>query len=191
MSQIQMTKYNTKLFGEIFPDLETWLEFCTDYDTLVDVITDTNKEILYYLLSAKYTNNPICNWSISQFYLKMASIIFEFGPTWEKRLALQKSIRDMTDADLREASKQVYNEAYNDNTAPSTTTTEEITYINKQNVNKGTRNKLDAYVNQWNSLRSDVSEEFLKKFDVCFMKFLVVPLPTLYYQDEEDEGGNA
>lgn len=178
--------YSTELFGEIFPDLETWQEYCTEFGDLTGVVSTPYLKILYYLLSAKYTNNPICNLSISQFYLKIASIIYEFGPAWEKRLKLQKNIRELTEDELLTGFKQIYNEAYNPNSAPSTNTIDELTYINAQKVNKAKRSKIDAYMLQWEAIRSDVTEDFLRRFKDCFMKFLVVPLPVLYVEDDEE-----
>lgn len=40
-----------------------------------------NVSLLYYLLYARYGNNPIANTDINQFKYKMYSVIFQYGPT--------------------------------------------------------------------------------------------------------------
>lgn len=187
MKTQMIRQYNTQLFGEIFPSLDDWNAFLEDYSQLTNVISQANQELLYYLLSAKYGNDPIVNNSTSQFYIKMATNIYKHAPIWEKKLAIQKNIRELTENDLLVGTKQIFNEAYNPNSSPSTDTTDEITYINRQNVNKTKRNKLDALMLQWDALRRDATEEFIDKFRNCFSPFIIAPCPILYETIEEEE----
>lgn len=182
-----MPRYNTMLFGEIFESLDERKQFLQDYSMFTGVIKAENQELLYYLLTAKYGNDPIINKSLTQFYIKVAINIMEHGPIWEKKMEIQSTIRNFTENDLLIGAKQIYNEAYNPNTAPSTDTTEELPYINTQKVNKNKRNKLDAYSMLYDALRRDATEEFIAKFKNCFSPFIIAPCPIIYETEEEEE----
>lgn len=189
MSMRMISQYNTMLFGEIFETLSDWNNFLTDYSSFVNVISSANRTLLYYLLMAKYGNDPIINKDLNQFYLKIAMNIKMHGPVWEKKDAVQTTIRGLSDDDLIIGAKQIYNEAYNPNEAPSTNTVDEIAYINSQKVSKNKRNKLDAYTLLYDALRKDATEEFIAKFKNCFSPFIVAPCPILYETTEEEENG--
>ena len=55
---------------------------------------------MYYLLYARYGNTPIANYDQTQWKYKMFSIIFQYGPTWEKRLSIQDTLRGLQISDL-------------------------------------------------------------------------------------------
>lgn len=92
-------QYDTKLFTEIWDEAS---EFITDYNTvgIPATISQANATTLYYLLYARYGNTPIANYDENQFKYKVFSIIFQYGPTWEKRLSVQETLRGMQLADL-------------------------------------------------------------------------------------------
>ena len=50
----------------------------------------------YEDIKAKYGNNPIANKDINQFKYKLFSTVFMYGPTWAKRLDIQKILRFFT-----------------------------------------------------------------------------------------------
>ena len=81
-------KFDTKLFTEIWEDSDSFL---ADYQDIgiPTTISTTNATTLYYLLYAKYGNSPIANFDENQFKYKIFTIIFQYGPTWEKRLDIQ------------------------------------------------------------------------------------------------------
>lgn len=66
--------YSTNTFSEIYSSVDT---FISDYGTLglPTTITEDNAKILYYLLFAKYGNTPIANSDVTQFKIKLQSII--------------------------------------------------------------------------------------------------------------------
>ena len=111
-NEYKLPQYSTKLFTEIW---ETAAEFLADYQSagIPTTISTANATTLYYLLYAKYGNNPIANRDISQFKYKVLSIIFEYGPTWEKRLAIQQSLRSLSEDELLRGAKAIYNQALN------------------------------------------------------------------------------
>lgn len=169
----------TKTFTEIY---ETVNDFIYDYNNLAlpRTITVDNAMILYYLLYAKYGNNNITNKDENQFKYKLFSTIWKYGPTWEKKLSIQSSLRSLTDTQLLEGAKAIYNHAFNPETAPSTQTLEELTYINDQNTTNYKKSKMDAYTQLWGLLATDVTEEFLIRFSPLFKKFISP------YQPQED-----
>lgn len=92
-------QYDTILMINIWKDVS---QFIFDYKHvgIPTTISDTNATTLYYLLYAKYGNNPIANQDITQFKYKIFSIIFEYGPTWEKKLSIQDTLRGLDLNDL-------------------------------------------------------------------------------------------
>lgn len=73
-------QYDTKLMTEIWEEAE---DFVYDYKHvgIPTTISDANATTLFYLLYARYGNNPIANYDENQFKYKMFSIIFQYGPT--------------------------------------------------------------------------------------------------------------
>ena len=80
--------YSTKKFTDYFVTVD---EFIEEYNAaaIPTTISETSAKTLYYLLFSKYGNNPIANYDETQFKYKIWATIFQFGPTWEKRLEIQ------------------------------------------------------------------------------------------------------
>ena len=145
MSSTEMIpQYDTKLMTEIWEDAAGFL---TDYKSvgIPTTISDASATTLYYLLYAKYGNSTIANFDITQFKYKMFSTIFQFGPTWEKKLELQEKVRGLTETEIMTGAKAIYNSALNPSTAPTTGSLEELSYINAQNTTNYKKSKLEAY----------------------------------------------
>ena len=177
--------HRTHTFCEIFPDENTWN---TEYaaSALTMNLTNTNKKALYYLLYARYGNSHIASFDEEQFKYKLWSIIWQYGPNWEKELALQTAFRSMTDADLVQGAKTIFNHAHNPGTAPTTSTLTELTYIDDQNTANYKKSKLDAYYLLEGLLKEDVTNVFLHKFQKLFIQF-VSPEPLLLFEGEDEE----
>lgn len=150
-------------------------------------------DLLYYLLVARYANSVIASDDENRFKYQMFSIIFQYGPTWAKELEIQKSIRALTEDELREGTRSTVNNAANPSTQPSTIDTDELPYVNQQNVSKVKRSKVDGYALVLSLLKEDVSEEFLRRFQKLFLT-VVQPERPLWYitypatAAESDEG---
>ena len=172
----------TRKFREIWNSADL---FYSDYTSfgIPTTISETNCKTLFYLLYAKYGNSHFANKDEVQGKLKVFSTIFKYGPAWEKRLEIQKSLQALDLADLREGTKQILNHAENPNTAPSTSALDELEYIDEQKAVNYKKSKVDAYASLWNMLATDVTEEFLNKFNKIFM--FVVDEED-YYLYEED-----
>ena len=183
-------QYSTVLFTDIWDDVD---EFKADlaaspFAGCISSSNPDNVSIVFYLLYARYGNNPIANLDEMQWKFKIFSTIFQYGPTWEKRLDLQSKIRALTESDLLTGSKAIHNHAFNPSTAPSTSSLTELTYINDQQTSSFKKNKLDAYTQQWDMLETDVTEDFLNKFKKCFKIFVSPERPLLYVSElTEDE----
>lgn len=182
---VLLPQYTTKTFCQIWEEEATFL---SDYKNsgIPPMIEEANARTLYYLLYARYGNNPIANADINQFKYKVFSIIFQSGPSWEKRLDIQSKVRNMTEDEFLTGSKQVYNHAYNPSTQPSTDATNELNYIDNQNVTKATRGKLEGYSFLLDLIKTDVTEEFINKFKNLFKTFVSNEHPLLYVTEEEE-----
>ena len=152
--------YDTNLFCEIW---ESSAEFLADYNNTGEeftnqvptTISQQNALMTYLLLFSRYGNNPIANYDVTQFKNKIFTIIWQYGPAWEKRLSMQSDIRNLTLQEITTGTRTdwssegeqsqsntgsdttINNHAYNPSTAPSTQSTTELDYIDQQNVAKG------------------------------------------------------
>ena len=177
-------EYNTLLFTDVWDEAT---KFVADYNAsgIPTTISSNNAMTLYYLLYARYGNTPISAMDEYQWKTRVFSIIFQYGPTWEKKLEIQKAVRTLTINDLKKGATTIYNKALNPASAPSDQTLEEINYINEQNVSKVQKNDSQAYAEWMSLLEEDVTGYFLRKFDGCFKK-IVRPEKTLEYVTEDD-----
>lgn len=223
-------RYDTKLFTEIWDNASDFLADYKNQDQehfvngVPTTITDANATMTFYLLYSKFGNSPIANYDVNQFKYKIFTIIWQYGPAWEKRLAMQSDIRGLSLQEIQAGTRTdwtsegeqsqsnsgsdttINNHAYNPGTAPATTTTNELDYIDQQNVAKGsdtrtisgtdskttgqtvTKSKMDAYAQLWELVATDVTNDYISKFKKCFKQF-VAPERTWVYitEDEEDD----
>ncbi len=186
-------QYTTVLFTDVWDSAE---DFKTDLDNsaFAGCMQDgsvtgqpDNVSLLYYLLYAKYGNSPIANNDITQFKYKIYSVMFQYGPTWEKKLDIQAKLRALSEAEILAGSKAIYNQALNPSTTPSTGSLEELTYINSQNTTNLKRSKLEGYELLVSLLDDNLTAKFIEKFNICFKKFVYPEQPLLFVTDEEGE----
>ena len=219
--------YDTNLFCEIWDSSQSFLadynntgtEFTNQVPT---TISQENALMTYLLLFSRYGNNPIANYDITQFKNKIFTIIWQYGPAWEKRLSMQEDIRNLTLQEITTGTKTdwssegtqsqnntgtdttINNHAFNPSTAPGTQDTNELNYIDQQNVAKGsatstisgtdskttgqviTKSKMDAYAQLWDLVATDVTNDYINKFKKCFKQF-VAPERRMIYVTEDEE----
>ena len=219
--------YDTNLFCEIWESSDSFLadynntgtEFTNQVPT---TISQQNALMTYLLLFSRYGNNPIANYDITQFKNKIFTLIWQYGPAWEKRLSMQEDIRNLTLQEITTGTKTdwssegtqsqnnsgtdttINNHAFNPSTAPSTQDTNELNYIDQQNVAKGsntstisgtdskttgqviTKSKMDAYAQLWDLVATDVTNDYINKFKKCFKQF-VAPERRMIYVTEDEE----
>ena len=219
--------YDTNLFCEIWDSSD---KFLADYNNtgteftnqVPTTISQENALMTYLLLFSRYGNNPIANYDVTQFKNKIFTIIWQYGPAWEKRLSMQEDIRNLTLQEITTGTKTdwssegtqsqnnsgtdttINNHAYNPSTAPTTQSTNELDYIDQQQVAKGsntstisgtdskttgqvvTKSKMDAYAQLWDLVATDVTNGYIAKFKNCFKQF-VAPERRMIYVTEDEE----
>lgn len=183
---MKVPNYNTVTFCDVWDNAAKFLADCKAADIPLK-ISDNSCTDLYYLLYAKYANNPIANFDIFQFQYKVYTTIFKYGAEWEKKLEIQDKLRSLSEDDIMKGNSGVYNHANNPSVAPSTTRTEELTYVDDQSVSKQKRGKIEAYEYLWSILNSDVTDEFIAKFEPCFAKFVDRNIGPIYCTEDEEE----
>lgn len=171
--------YRQVKFTDIYPDAET---FVTDYTSsaIPTTISNATATTLYYLLYSRYGNSVIASSDTNRFKYDLFATIFSYAPTWEKRMEVQEKLRELSDAELFTGQTTINNHSYNPSTVPSTSTLDELTTINEQVTQKGKRDKLTAYVELSRALWTDVTEQFLDKFQKLFLIILQPELPLWY-----------
>ena len=132
-------QYDTQLFTDVWSSAS---KFLVDYQNvgIPTTIDANNARTLYYLLYARYGNTPIANYDVNQFKYKIFSIIFQYGPTWEKRLSVQQTLRDMQLSDLID--NGALNELFSSQATSSQTssgTNGNTRTLNTQEANTGTQ----------------------------------------------------
>lgn len=184
--------YNYPLFSQIWAS-DT--DFINDYNacSIPTTITEQSAKLLYGLLIGRYYNSPINFDSIGQWKQQFMSVIYCYGPSWEKKLELQKKLRTLTDDEIFKGSRQMYNNAANpstpvmqaDNTEKGTLSDKELNFIKEQNVTLNERGKLEGYGYLYDLIVSDVTTDFLRRFDNLFLN-CVSPqrVPFFIYQKE-------
>ena len=131
-------------------------------------VINGNMTTLYYLLFARYASNHINSDYPYQWKMKLMMTVFEYGPTWSKRLEIQDKVRNMSDDEIQKGTIMTYNTAMNPDGAPTTETWETLKGINSQNKNLYQRGKLDSYAYIDQILKTDVTREFIERFRKFF-----------------------
>lgn len=175
--------YRTRTFADIFPSVN---EFKEELSKIPLDISEVNLDTLYYLLYARYGNSNTSYSDETQFKFAVCSTIFQYGPTWAKRLEVQKALRGLSESDLVTGAKAIYNHSFNPSTQPSTSTLEELTTINDQNTTNHKKSKMEAYSLLLELLKTDVTGEFINKFNKLFIQVLAPDYPLLYETFTED-----
>lgn len=184
-----LPEYSTKKFTDVWDNYD---KFKNDYNDLCGLVsggvaslTEANIQATYYLLYSRYGNNPIANFDETQFKFKIMSVIATYGPIWERKKKIQIDLRGLSEADLLQGAKQIYNHAYNPSTEPSNAQLEELTHINDQNVTNNKKSKMEALSILWANLHVDATDEYLNKFKNCFSRFVGDQNPIIYIEEVE------
>lgn len=181
--------YRNRKFTDIWPAFEG---FKAEYQNngIPALLSDEAVQTLYYLLYARYGNSTIASSDENQFKYKVFSTIYMYGPTWEKRVEIQKAVRELKLDEIMDGGKAIYNTALNPNQAPSTDTLEELKYISQQNTTKYKKSKVDAYSIIIGLLETDVTEQFIGQFKKLFLVVVTPELPLWYKTPLVDAAGS-
>lgn len=178
--------YRTRTFSDIFDSnakfLEEWNKTPFSAATAGEADFQYNFNIIFYLLYSRYGNSSIASSDENQFKYKLFAIMFQYGPAWAKELQIQKEIRATNIEDFQLGTKNITNNASNPSTAPTTSTLEELPYINQQNTSTTKRSLADGYALMLSLLKEDVTETFIKRFEKLFLNIVAPELP-LWYAD--------
>ena len=169
MFELLAPEYENLCFDEVFHSGEEFKDKIRDTGLITELeITDAFLKLLFGMLYARHGTDPIKMSNEAQWVFKVALTTKAYAPTYLKKDDIQKKLRALDLDELREGYKNVFNHAVNPSTKPSTENTDELPYINDQNVNKGKRGKADAYAYLWDILDANLTEEFLRKYDKLF-----------------------
>lgn len=181
--------YRTKKFGDVW---STANDFLVDYlgngvPTTIPSDVENGSDQgsvynLYFLLYSRYGNDVIASSDLQRFKMRLFTIIWQYGPNWAKNLEIQSKLRKLTDDEITQGSVQIYNQADNPSTDPSTDTSEYLKYIKAQNTSINKKGKLEGYALLDSLLKRDVTQEFLNRFKPLF-KTVVEPEELLLYED--------
>lgn len=181
--------FRTRTFAEIFTEegrdnAEVFNEMITNSGIPLK-ISQTSLTTLFYLLYARYGNSHISSSDENTFLYKLASTIFMYGPTWEKRVEIQDALRDLTEADLLKGSEAIYNTANAPGTSLAGLTDSEgkVDYLSGQNTTAYRKSKMEGYATLASLLETDVTKEFIDRFANFFLK-IVEPYSPLWYITE-------
>lgn len=188
--------YNFLTFTEIWDNPE---DFTNDFldsplaGTALGTITQANVTLTFMLLYNKYGNNPIANQDVNQFKFKVFGKIAQYGPAWEQKLKIQEKLRSLgldSNSEIYKGSRAIYNHAFNPETEPKTGDLDEIDYVNEQNTTGYKKSVLEGLALLADSLRNDVTDEYVNKFRHLFSPFASSQRTSTYisgiYEDEEE-----
>lgn len=181
--------YRYRTFSEIFTELGVFLDIWTE-SSYPKIIPESDNEYgadittIYYMLLARYANSPIASCDETQFVNRLFLTIFQYAPTWAKRLELQAKLRGLSEDELLKGGKAFYNHANNPSTSPVNDSTEALRKIDDQNVTSYIKSKMEGYSILASLLETDVTKEFLDRFEILFNP-LVMPDSEVLYCGEE------
>lgn len=168
--------YIHKSFSDIWSTAEKFYEDCLNSSIPLKLSEDSCKS-LFYLLYARYGNDHIASSDENRFKYAVYGIIFAEGGTWQKQVNIQDSLRALTEEEIMKGSVQIYNNAQNPGTKP---TTDILNGINAQNVTYNNRDKMSAYAQLNAVLADDVTSRFLDRFKYLFNPIAQPQLPLWY-----------
>ena len=175
--------YKTPTFHEIFPDELTWSQKMSTAKPTPHISSTETLTAIYYLLDARYGSCSIASPTEESFVPKLNAVIWQYAPTWEKKLDIQEKLRNLSDDDFTVGSLAIYNHAENpaDKPTPSTGDGEFLDYIDNQNTSRMKKGKLNAYGELWSLLTNDVTETFIRKFQKLFILVIEPEYDTIFY----------
>lgn len=180
-----MIGYNTRTFKDIWPTAD---DFNTELTASAFSGCVENVTLIYYLIYSRFANSHIVGKDEDQWKIRLFTRLYSCGPTYEKKMAIQKSLREMDDDALMTNGQMISKMGYN----PSTTVEEggmndvsDIKTVDQQNSTKRVSGKLNSYANLWTALKTDITSAFINKFRDLFISVIlpgaineaIIPIP--------------
>ena len=184
-------KFNNITFSKLW---ETAEDFIDSYNTTglpkEPYIDNETLGLVWTLLIGRFADSIIRPYNTyGAFIVRFMSKVWQYAPTWKKRLDIQNKLRGLSledDSDIYKGSSAIYNSAMNPGTQPSTGTTDELNFINSQNTTKHKKSKLAGLALLSDLLVNDVTEAFLRRFDEFFKKIIYTGNTYLYETIDEE-----
>ena len=106
-----------------------------------------------------------------QWKLRLFTIMSDQGEVWQVKTNIQDKIREsnLDTGDIYVGNKNIINTALNPNSKPSTTSLDEVTYINQQHTSGKKKGKLEAYYDLWHELKI-LNKDYMKEYKELFSK---------------------
>lgn len=190
--------FDNVTFSELWSDSESFVKdykdsglpqtYKTNSGSTANYVTDDDLKLIWTLLIGRFADSTIKPYNtFGAFKIRFMSRVWQHAPAWKKELDIQNELRAMSLQDgsaIYEGSKAIHNTALNPGTAPGTNTSEELNFLNQQNVTKYKKSKLEGLAILNDLMKKDVTEAFLRRFDDLF-KTIIYTGRDLYYATEE------
>lgn len=188
MSEFYKHRYDQYTFNDIYDSFDSFKESFTS-TVFGNVINDTQLEVLYYLLYARYGNSTIAGYDVNQWEYRLYSIIYQYAPSYFKKREIQDELvkMDLNGDEILKGARMVHNTALNPGNEPGTASADELDYINSQDTSNYRHSKVDALAKLASIIRMDTMKELLDRFKDLFLKVLSPYEPILYATQEDDE----
>lgn len=170
--------YNAR-FADIYPDFQAF-KTAQGESKIPLKISQANFQTLYYLMRARWLDSHIKASSIGGFTRRVALTIFQHGPQWQKKLALQDELRNIDLQTARVGDTFINNHAYNPSTQPSTATLTQLPTIDDQVAHKKLKGSVQAIRDLWLMLEEDPTQQFLNKFQPLFISIAASQFAPTY-----------
>lgn len=182
--------YNSRSLSDIFPTAELFEQRYEESGLAPDIsrISSETVPVLYYLLMARFANSYPKSSDENRFIQSLYATIMMYGPTWEAKLRIQKEFRDLIGTEeLLGGSTQINNHSFNPSTPPAVDAFSPLSTINDQTATKRLKPKIEAYSGLVSTLKSDITDAFLDKFDPLFRNMLSPDGANLYITTPEEQ----
>lgn len=154
-------------------------------------LTDDVLSLVWTLLIGRFADSTIKPYNThGAFRIRFMSRVWQYAPTWKKELDIQNKLRSLSleeGSEIYEGSKEIYNSAMNPGTQPSLSDSEELNFINSQNVTKYKKSKIEGLALLTEILKNDVTEAFLRRFDDFFITIIYTGRELEYITEGGEE----
>ena len=186
--------FSNKRFLDVFPDVEAFKKEYTYYQTLFNSpikVEENQMAFIYYILYSKYGSEYIAMSNTTRFEAKLFATLELAAPILLKELDVQNKLLKLSEDDLYSGGRAIYNHAFNPSGTPSTSTLQEIPYINDQNTTQYKKSPMEGYSILFSLLDDNILDKFLRKFKKLFLRVLAPTRARLYDVEELEENINS
>lgn len=186
-------KFDNITFSELWETSEAFIDDfnITGLPKAEYQLTDDVLRLVWTLLIGRFADSTIKPYNThGAFKIRFMSRVWQYAPTWKKELDIQNKLRSLSleeGSEIYEGSKAIYNSAMNPGTQPSLSDSEELNFINSQNVTKYKKSKIEGLALLTEILKNDVTEAFLRRFDDFFITIIYTGRELEYITEGGEE----